>query len=143
MLGEHLHNPSLLLTRGLREPAHRSRRAMSATLPPVPVPADQEAVQDVSTLEPDPATPSDSDADSAFDGGSTASTSLASSILHYEYSNGRRYHGYRSGAYVLPNDEDEQDRLDLLHHIFLMLLDGKLYASPFASAPQRVLDIGT
>jgi hypothetical protein len=112
-------------------------------LPPVPAPADQAANQEVSTLEPDTATPSDSDADSAFDGESTASTSLASSILHYEYSNGRRYHGYRSGAYLLPNDEDEQDRLDLLHHIFLMLLDGKLYASPLASIPQRVLDIGT
>lgn len=100
-------------------------------LPPVPAPA----------LEADTATPSDSDADSAFGGESTASTSLASSILNYEYSNGRRYHGYRSGAYLLPNDEDEQDRLDLLHHIFLMLLDGQLKASP--GDPARVLDIGT
>lgn len=107
----------------------------------MPVPADQDAGQEVTTLEADTATPSDSDADSAFGGGSTASTSLASSILNYEYSNGRRYHGYRSGAYVLPNDEDEQDRLDLLHHIFLMLLDGKLYASPIV--PARVLDVGT
>lgn len=108
--------------------------------PPQPLP---EATLEETTLEPDTATPTDSDADSAFEGNSTASTSLASSILNYEYSNGRRYHGYRSGAYVLPNDEDEQDRLDLLHHIFLMLLDGKLYASPVASDPQRVLDIGT
>ncbi|KAL5404688.1 hypothetical protein PMIN03_008957 [Paraphaeosphaeria minitans] len=110
-------------------------------LPSVPAPADQDAIQEVTTLEADTATPSDSDADSAFDGESSASTSLASSILKYEYSNGRRYHGYRSGAYVLPNDGDEQDRLDLLHHIFLMLLDGKLFTSPIA--PARVLDIGT
>jgi SAM-dependent methyltransferase len=86
---------------------------------------------------------SDSDADSAFGGASTASTSLASSVLQYEYSNGRRYHGYRSGAYVLPNDEDEQDRLDLLHHIFLLLLGGKLYEAPLPSSPKRVLDLGT
>ncbi|KAF2655659.1 S-adenosyl-L-methionine-dependent methyltransferase [Lophiostoma macrostomum CBS 122681] len=86
---------------------------------------------------------SDSDADSAFGGGSTASTSLASSVLQYEYSNGRRYHGYRSGAYVLPNDEPEQDRLDLLHHIFLLLLGGKLYEAPLTSSPKRVLDVGT
>ena len=91
----------------------------------------------------DTATPSDSDADSAFGGNSTASTSLASSILNYEYSNGRRYHGYRSGAYVLPNDDQEQDRLDLLHHIFLLMLGGKLYDSPMSNPPQRVLDIGT
>ena len=69
--------------------------------------------------------------------------SLASSILHYEYSNGRRYHGYRSGAYVLPNDEDEQDRLDLLHHLFLLMLDGKLYDVPMRHSPMRVLDVGT
>jgi SAM-dependent methyltransferase len=94
-------------------------------------------------LDPDTATPSDSDADSAFDANSSASTSLASSILNYEYSNGRRYHGYRSGAYLLPNDETEQDRLDLLHHIFLLALDGKLYDAPITPPPQRVLDIGT
>lgn len=94
-------------------------------------------------LEPDTATPTDSDADSAFDSTSTASTSLASSILHYEYSNGRRYHGYRSGAYVLPNDDEEQDRLDLLHHIFLLCLGGKLFDAPVEGELRRVLDIGT
>lgn len=122
---------------------------LAADVPPLPAPApapapvEAEASHEETVLELDTATPSDSDADSAFDGNSSASTSLASSILNYEYSNGRRYHGYRSGAYVLPNDEDEQDRLDLLHHIFLMLLDGKLYASPIENAPQRVLDLGT
>lgn len=98
-----------------------------------------DALQSVLHLEPD----SNSDVDSAFDANSSASTSLASSILNYEYTNGRRYHGYRSGSYVLPNDEQEQDRLDLLHHIFLMLLGGKLYDAPIYPTPQRVLDIGT
>lgn len=106
-------------------------------------PTGAEASHEETVLEPDTATPSDSDADSAFGGESTASTSLASSILNYEYSNGRRYHGYRSGSYLLPNDEIEQDRLDLLHHLFLMMLDGQLYMSPTTSTPQRVLDIGT
>lgn len=114
---------------------------------PAPAPLTQENIQEhddsILILEPDTATPSDSDADSAFDSNSSASTSLASSILNYEYSNGRRYHGYRSGAYVLPNDEDEQDRLDLLHHIFLLMLGGKLYDAPMATPPRRVLDIGT
>ncbi|KAF2789842.1 S-adenosyl-L-methionine-dependent methyltransferase, partial [Melanomma pulvis-pyrius CBS 109.77] len=94
-------------------------------------------------LEPDSL---NSDTDSAFgsfDGNSSASTSLASSILNYEYSNGRRYHGYRSGAYVLPNDDEEQDRLDLLHHIFLLMLGGKLSDVPFTHPPRRVLDVGT
>lgn len=98
-------------------------------------------LQSVLHLEPD--TNSNSDSDSAFGGTSTASTSLASSILNYEYSNGRRYHGFRSGSYVLPNDEQEQDRLDLLHHIFLLILGGKLYDAPIHPPPRRVLDIGT
>ena len=102
-------------------------------------PAHHGALQSVTHLEPD----SGSDTDSAFDANSSASTSLASSILNYEYSNGRRYHGYRSGAYPLPNDEQEQDRLDLLHHIFTLILGGKLYDAPISPPPNRVLDIGT
>jgi SAM-dependent methyltransferase len=102
-------------------------------------PAHNGALQSVTHLEPD----SGSDTDSAFDANSSASTSLASSILNYEYSNGRRYHGYRSGAYPLPNDEQEQDRLDLLHHIFTLILGGKLYDAPVSPPPNRVLDIGT
>ncbi|KAF2820505.1 S-adenosyl-L-methionine-dependent methyltransferase [Ophiobolus disseminans] len=99
-------------------------------------------LQSVLHLEPDSA--SASDADSAFDATSSSSTSLASAILHYEYNNGRRYAGYRSGTYLLPNDEQEQDRLDLLHHIFLLILGGKLYDAPVAaSSLKRVLDIGT
>ncbi|KEF50943.1 uncharacterized protein A1O9_13005 [Exophiala aquamarina CBS 119918] len=41
-----------------------------------------------------------------------------------------------------PNDEQEQDRLDMLHHIYRLVLGGKLYTIPLVS-PQRVLDIGT
>ncbi|KAJ5246534.1 hypothetical protein N7468_001517, partial [Penicillium chermesinum] len=44
--------------------------------------------------------------------------------------------------YVLPNDEQEQDRLDLSHHLYLMLLKGELYQAPIKN-PRRVLDLGT
>jgi SAM-dependent methyltransferase len=98
-------------------------------------------LQSVLHIEPDLSGASDTD--SAYDANSSASTSLASSILHYEYSNGRRYAGYRGGSYLLPNDEQEQDRLDLLHHIFLLILGGKLYDAPITSELRRVLDIGT
>jgi trans-aconitate methyltransferase len=74
---------------------------------------------------------------------STSSTSLASSIFDYRYENGRRYHAYHAGAYVLPNDELEQDRLDLRHHIFRLTLDGELLRAPLSTVPERVLDIGT
>lgn len=42
-----------------------------------------------------------------------------------------------------PNDDKEQDRMDLGHHIYLLLLDGKLYLSPISTRPRRVLDLGT
>lgn len=58
------------------------------------------------------------------------SESLSSSVLSYEYENGRRYHAYRAGAYPLPNDEPEQDRMDLLHHIHSLALGGELYRAP-------------
>ncbi|KAK5196120.1 hypothetical protein LTR99_008071 [Exophiala xenobiotica] len=84
-----------------------------------------------------------SDADSAFGGSTDGSwtASLASSVLNYKYENGRRYHAYREGQYILPNDEDEQDRLDMLHHIYKMILGGALYRAPLRE-PQRVLDMG-
>jgi SAM-dependent methyltransferase len=87
-----------------------------------------------------------SDADSAYEAslnGTSYSASLASSIINYTYENGRRYHAYREGAYPLPNDEREQERLDLLHHIFKLMLDGDLFVAPVPSDPHRVLDFGT
>jgi SAM-dependent methyltransferase len=43
----------------------------------------------------------------------------------------------------VPNDEIEQERLDLLHHLFKMILGGELITAPIGSNPQRVLDVGT
>ncbi|KAI9848913.1 MAG: hypothetical protein M1830_007259, partial [Pleopsidium flavum] len=42
-----------------------------------------------------------------------------------------------------PNDEKEQERLDLVHHIHRLVIDGKLLRAPIGSNPQRVLDVGT
>lgn len=43
---------------------------------------------------------------------------------------------------MLPNDEREQDRLDLQHHSFRIMLNGKLGLAPIQS-PNRVLDLAT
>jgi hypothetical protein len=50
------------------------------------------------------------DTDSAVgsDAGYSDTTSLTSSILHYKYENGRTYHAYRDGQYIMPNDDKEQ-----------------------------------
>ena len=42
-----------------------------------------------------------------------------------------------------PNDETEQDRMDLVHHLYGLLLGGKLFLAPVPDDTQRVLDLGT
>src|SRR4051794_1739029 len=71
--------------------------------------------------------------------------SLTSSVLNFKYENGRRYHAYREGAYIMPNDEPEQNRLDMLHHIFRMVSGGALTSAPVTEhgPPNRILDLGT
>lgn len=83
--------------------------------------------------------------DPSFEDESVRTASLASSIRNYKYENGRRYHAFHEGAYVLPNDETEQDRLDLLHHIYRLVLGGSLHKAPITLQPNksRVLDFGT
>jgi SAM-dependent methyltransferase len=89
----------------------------------------------------------DNSGDSALyvsSGSSSFLTSISSSIRKYKYENGRRYHAFRDGEYLMPNDEEEQDRMDLLHHIFLLILGGELFVSPINRKNlQRVLDLGT
>ncbi|KAL1995935.1 hypothetical protein VTN49DRAFT_801 [Thermomyces lanuginosus] len=73
---------------------------------------------------------------------SSYSASLISSALDYRHENGRRYHGYRDGSYLLPNDETESDRLDMVHEMCLQILHRKLYLAPIKN-PQRVIDLAT
>ncbi|TEA14151.1 Secondary metabolism regulator LAE1 [Colletotrichum sidae] len=41
----------------------------------------------------------------------SSTTSVASSIREYRQENGRTYHKYKDGRYILPNDDRENDRL--------------------------------
>lgn len=85
----------------------------------------------------------DNDNDSALgDDKASSTTSLNESIFNYQYENGRRYHAFRAGAYPLPNDELEQDRMDMQHHIYLLLFGGELYRAPLPPKIKRALDIG-
>ena len=51
----------------------------------------------------------------------------------------------KDGKYQYPNDETENDRLDLQHHLFSLTFDGKLFTAPIPKEKRlhRVLDIGT
>ncbi|KAL2259355.1 hypothetical protein VTK26DRAFT_6992 [Humicola hyalothermophila] len=85
------------------------------------------------------------DHDSAFsDDVSAFTASITSSILDYPVENGRRYHAFRSGVYCLPNDELEQERLDMSHALMVLGTGNKLFLAPIdTDKMHRVLDIGT
>lgn len=69
--------------------------------------------------------------------------SLRSSLLQSVKENGRSYHKYRDGAYILPEDEREQERLDMQHQMLLTLFDQKLILAPLQREPLHALDLGT
>jgi hypothetical protein len=80
--------------------------------------------------------------DSGYEGRSELSTtSLTSSVFHYDEENGRSYHGFHRGKYILPNDEEEQDRMNMHHRSIRLILDNKHWISPIQ--PTRILDVGT
>ncbi|KAL4802836.1 S-adenosyl-L-methionine-dependent methyltransferase [Aspergillus unguis] len=55
----------------------------------------------------------------------------------------RTYHEYHKGKYMLPNDEEEQDRLDFLHHIFSKVIGIESPPKPPSSYENsRFLDLG-
>lgn len=88
-----------------------------------------------------------SDVDSALGEDAVSSTaSINSSIRNYRQEYGRTYHAFREGSYHYPNDDAEQERLDLQHHIWSLTCDGKLGLAPpnaEGADPKRVLDVGT
>ncbi|KAF4840238.1 Secondary metabolism regulator LAE1 [Colletotrichum siamense] len=86
--------------------------------------------------------------DSASESGSFAlsSKSVTSSLLQYRVENGRTYHFYKEGKYVMPNDDRESDRLDAQHRIMVITLGGWLGLAPPCDPKAkvgRVLDVGT
>ncbi len=60
-----------------------------------------------------------------------------SDIVYYDLY-GRRY----CADYYMPNDEDEQTRLQILHTVYLHMLDNELTTAPLHN-PTHILDIGT
>ncbi|UQC84519.1 uncharacterized protein CLUP02_10016 [Colletotrichum lupini] len=84
--------------------------------------------------------------DDASQSGASSTSSLTSSILDYRIENGRTYHKYKDGKYWVPNDERENDRLDLQHNLFIRTFHDRLGNAPPTDAGAkvgRVLDIGT
>ncbi|PLN75107.1 S-adenosyl-L-methionine-dependent methyltransferase [Aspergillus taichungensis] len=80
----------------------------------------------------------DSDSDEDVSGKSTKSFEAQS--IEFVIENDRRY---CNETYFMPNDETEQTRLNIVHQIYLILLDGKLTTVPLVKHAPRILDIGT
>lgn len=104
----------------------------------------------MTTVEAHPivASVDDSDADSSLgsEDANSSTESVRSSIFEYRHENGRTYHKYKDGKYNLPNDYEENQRLDLQHNLCLLTFDNKLGLSPPNlpdSKVNRVLDVGT
>lgn len=72
--------------------------------------------------------------------------SLTDSIRQHIVDGGLRYHAYHAGKYLFPNDETEQYRDDLKHHLTLYLCDDNLFFAPVHNLLEQgaeVLDLGT
>ncbi|PGH00883.1 hypothetical protein GX51_05547 [Blastomyces parvus] len=84
------------------------------------------------------------DSDSTYgDELSVYTASVTSSVTDYQRENGRRYHAYKEGRYLLPNDEQENERLDMHHALIRVAMKDKLFLAPIGDAPGRVIDICT
>ncbi|KAI9834988.1 MAG: hypothetical protein M1819_002711 [Sarea resinae] len=73
---------------------------------------------------------------------SASTHSLDASVLDYRIENGRRYHRYHEGSYYYPNDDLENDRLDLQYTLFKRIMRGRAYFAPIQN-PKKILDLGT
>jgi ubiquinone/menaquinone biosynthesis C-methylase UbiE len=68
--------------------------------------------------------------------------SLTDSITDYPTTWGRRYHKYKEGSYMFPNDDMESDRLNLQYQALKLLHGDRIFFAPLKD-PKRILDIGT
>ncbi|KAL6407368.1 hypothetical protein AUP68_10199 [Ilyonectria robusta] len=97
----------------------------------------------VAPIEPDPQV-ADSDNDN-FDAESIpdSTASITSSIFEQRFFEGRAYANPKYGKHWAPNDEEQLEALDIIHHWLTLMLDNKLYLAPIGENPQNILDIGT
>ncbi|PWY73280.1 methyltransferase [Aspergillus eucalypticola CBS 122712] len=105
---------------------------------PIVEPDENENAQKQSWTKPPPDPESNSESDADSDEASINSYETHQLDIYEE--NNRRY---PNDSYHMPNDEPERTRLNIVHQIYLILLDGHLTAAPIVTNAPRVLDIGT
>ncbi|KAJ4268951.1 hypothetical protein NW762_003022 [Fusarium torreyae] len=140
----------------LKSPSATSKRSPSKSPPGSPAepkshkrrfsPQSTEAKSSAQTKpNPDIDNHDDPDDDDCSARGSAASmtVSLSSSVLNYRKLYGRTYENTESAEYWAPNDEQQNEGLDLVHNALFLVLDDQLFLAPIGEHPKRVLDIGT
>ncbi|CAK7269792.1 hypothetical protein SEPCBS57363_003779 [Sporothrix epigloea] len=83
------------------------------------------------------------DVDSALGDGMSiysSTASLRSSLANHRDENGRKYHAFKDGRYLLPTDDEELERQEFQYTLCIFTF-GTLFLAPFTKA-DRVLDIG-
>ncbi|KAK1781507.1 S-adenosyl-L-methionine-dependent methyltransferase [Copromyces sp. CBS 386.78] len=85
----------------------------------------------------------DEKSDPGFEDGDYRSitASLNRAIQEYRQINGRSYHNYDGAYYWAPNDDTQNECLDMFHHMMCLTYDNQLFLAPLKN-PQRVLDVG-
>lgn len=111
-----------------------SAPAPEANLTSVPIEADPQF---------DAADDEHDDAASELGSLNESTASLTDSIWDYRNIHGRTYGNSKTTEYWAPNDERQNEGLDITHHYMLLYFDNQLFQAPIDENPQRVLDVGT
>ncbi|KAL1969041.1 hypothetical protein VTN77DRAFT_875 [Rasamsonia byssochlamydoides] len=105
---------------------------------------DEEEEETEELSDSDSASASESECDESDeyddDGVHSITSTRSENLIKGVVENGRRY---CNDAYYMPNDDAEQTRLNIVHQLFLILLDGELTKAPVPEGASRILDVGT
>ncbi|QPC71195.1 hypothetical protein HYE68_001947 [Fusarium pseudograminearum] len=94
-------------------------------------------------IETDPALDLGNETDISAESDIESTASITSSIFENHYFQGRSYANPKYGKHWAPNDEEQLEALDLIHHWLTLMLDDKLFLPPIGDNPQKILDVGT
>ncbi|KKA28523.1 hypothetical protein TD95_004603, partial [Thielaviopsis punctulata] len=65
-------------------------------------------------------------------------------MLNFRQVNGRTYQNFTdTSEYWAPNDDKQNEGLNLMHNMFQVLMDGKMFNAPISENPENVIDVGT
>ncbi|TDZ29646.1 putative methyltransferase tdiE [Colletotrichum spinosum] len=125
-------------------PPKQPRRDSATLMPPPPRPGSAPENAAAAVAAAYPATYYDDDYNQTVPITRDANDAVMhSTILNYRRENGRTYHRLSDGKYALPNDALEQERLDIVNHLWMLTFDGAYCLCPKNEGARRVLDIGT